>query len=213
MRAVARAVGMTAPGLYRYVASQDDLLDQLGGSLYDELIDELVHACDAVDPGDPGGRLTAAAWAFRSWALAHRQEYGLLFASPLTAAAHANEGRTHEAGQRFGALFAELFAALWQAGSIVEPDLSDVDPALLEMLRHSEEISDELPLGIRYLYVRQWARLYGMVTIEAFGHLSWAVADSSALFQSMLVELAGELGVALGPNAQLPATRTANSDT
>ncbi|MBA3800715.1 MAG: WHG domain-containing protein, partial [Geodermatophilaceae bacterium] len=83
MRAVGRAVGMTAPALYRYVDGHDDLLDLLGGSLYEELIDELTRARDLVDSADLIARLIAMAHAFRNWALAHRQEYGLLFASPL----------------------------------------------------------------------------------------------------------------------------------
>lgn len=195
MRAVARAVGMTAPGLYRYVDGHDDLLDLLGGCLYDELIDELVRARDAIDESDLNARLIAMAHAFRDWALTHRHEYGLLFASPLTAAAHTNSGCTHEGGQRFGAVFAELFAALWRAGMIDPPDLDRVDPDLLAMLEQTATVPIELPLAVRYLYVRQWSRLYGMVTLEAFGHLSWALADSISLFEAMLDECAAELGL------------------
>ena len=52
----------------------------------------------------------------------------------------------------------------------------------------------ELPLPVRYLFVRQWSRLYGMVTLEAFGHLHWALEDSVSLFEAMLDDLAAELG-------------------
>lgn len=198
MRAVGRAVGMTAPALYRYVDGHEDLLDLLGGTLYEELIEELERARDALDPADLIGRLVAMAHAFRNWALAHRHEYGLLFASPLTAAAHsaANttpHGCTHEAGQRFGAVFLDLFAVMWEAGIITPPDLDQVDPDLLRMLDEGSEGGD-LPLPLRYLHVRQWIRLYGMVTLEAFGHLHWALEDSVALFEAMLDDCAAELG-------------------
>lgn len=194
MRAVARAVGMTAPALYRYVDGHDDLLDLLGGSLYEELIEELVRARDAPAPADLIPRLMAMAHAFRSWALAHRHEYGLLFASPLTAVAHTNSGSTHEAGERFGALFAEIFATMWQAGMITPPDLDGIDPKLLRMLEQGEKSEIDLPLPVKYLYVRQWSRLYGMVTLEAFGHLHWALEDSVGLFEAMLDDCAAELG-------------------
>lgn len=194
MRAVARAVGMTAPGLYRYVDGHDDLLDLLGGSLYDELIADLVRARDEVNESDLPTRLTAMAHAFRNWALAHRHEYGLLFASPLMSSAHTNTGCTHAAGQRFGAVFLEIFAALWEAGITAPPDLDDVDPELLRMLDEGVDDEFDLPLGLRYLHVRQWCRLYGMVTLEAFGHLHWALEDSIGLFEAMLDDCAAELG-------------------
>ncbi len=194
MRAVGRAVGMTAPALYRYVDGHDDLLDLLGGSLYEELIDELTRARDLVASADLIARLIAMAHAFRNWALAHRQEYGLLFASPLMTAAHENTGCTHETGMRFGAVFAEIFAAMWEAGMISPPDLDEIDPELLSQLAHSEMESFQLPLPVRYLYVRQWSRLYGMVTLEAFGHLHWALEDSLGLFEAMLDDCAAELG-------------------
>ncbi len=196
LRGVARAVGMTAPALYRYVDSHGDLLDLIGAHLYEELIDALQQARDGVDEADLLGRLVAMSLAFRHWALGHRHEYALLFASPLDSEPpQANQGSsTREASQRFGSLFAEVFLALWQAGQIDPPEIDDVDPALLRMLESSAAGPIELPLEVHYLFVRQWARLYGMVTLEAFGHLDWALEDSLPLFEVMLDECAAELG-------------------
>lgn len=195
MRVVARAVGMTAPGLYRYVEGHDDLLDLLGGALYDELIGELASARDAVDADDLPARLVAMAHAFRRWALDHRHEYGLLFANPLAALSYDGRGGcTREAGERFGGTFAEVFAAMWQRGLIEPPDVHAVDPALLGALERGDKGAVDLPLSLRYVFVRQWARLYGMVTLEAFGHLAWAMDDGAALFEAMLAESLAELG-------------------
>ncbi len=195
MRAVARSVGMTAPGLYRYVEGHDDLVDLVGGALYDELIAALVGARDAVDADDLAGRLVAMSHAFRRWALDHRHEYGLLFANPLTAPTDDDErcGRTTEAGERFGGTFAEVFAAMWQRGLIEPPDLDAVDPALLGALDRGDKGAVELPLPLRYIFVRQWSRLYGMVTLEAFGHLAWAMDDTGPLFETMLRDGLAEL--------------------
>lgn len=103
-------------------------------------------------------------------------------------------GRTHVAGRRFGALFAEVFVALWQAGIIAPPDLSRVDPELLRMLEVGDKEPLELPPGLRYLYVRAWSRLYGMVGLEAFGHLHCAMTDTVTLFESTLDDCAAEIG-------------------
>ncbi len=63
------------------------------------------------------------------------------------------------------------------------------------MLEESEMDDFHLPLPVRFLYVRGWSRLYGMVTLEAFGHLHWALEDGVGLFEAMLDDCAAELGI------------------
>src|SRR5690349_24009590 len=53
LRAVARAMGMTAPALYRYFASREDLVEHVVADLYTELSDELEAACAAAEPATP----------------------------------------------------------------------------------------------------------------------------------------------------------------
>src|SRR5215213_8504826 len=57
LRAVARAMGMTAPGLYRYFASREDLVEHVVADLYTELADQLEAACTAADPATPAQKL------------------------------------------------------------------------------------------------------------------------------------------------------------
>ncbi len=199
LRAVARDVGLTAPALYRYVAGLDDLVDQLGEHLYADLVATLVAARDAAAAPAPDDtapvRLIAIAWAFREWALAHRFEYGLLFANPLHGAHH--QGACTERGaQLFGSIFSDVFAQLWRERSFAVPADDELDPEIRRQLAGSEQGPDPLPLGLRYVFVRQWSRLYGTVTLEAFGHLTWALADTRPLFVAMLAENAAELGFA-----------------
>src|SRR5918997_4638613 len=78
LRAVAREMGMTAPGLYRYFASREDLIEHVVADLYTELADRMEAACAAADPATPAQKLMAASRSFRRWAMAHRHEFGLL---------------------------------------------------------------------------------------------------------------------------------------
>jgi hypothetical protein len=78
------------------------------------------------------------------------------------------------------------------------------------MLEASSTTGHELPLPLRYVFVRQWAKLYGMVTLEAFGHLSWALEDSLALFEEMLADNHAELsGGSASGSPQQQATESA----
>ncbi|WRL62117.1 TetR/AcrR family transcriptional regulator [Blastococcus brunescens] len=81
LRAVAREMGMTAPGLYRYFASREDLVEHVVADIYDELSDELEAVRDATEPASPPAQLLAVARAFRTWATTHHPEFGLLFGS------------------------------------------------------------------------------------------------------------------------------------
>lgn len=83
LRAVAREMGLTAPALYRYFPSREDLLTHLIADLYDEVTGELEATRDALPAEDTAGRLMAVSRTFRHWALDHRREFALLFGSPI----------------------------------------------------------------------------------------------------------------------------------
>src|SRR3954465_3777989 len=84
LRAIAREMGMTAPGLYRYFTSREDLIEHVVAGLYDELVAELEVARDAARPATAPVQLLAASRAFRRWATSHHREFGLLFGSAGT---------------------------------------------------------------------------------------------------------------------------------
>ncbi|HJW64451.1 MAG TPA: TetR/AcrR family transcriptional regulator, partial [Actinomycetes bacterium] len=83
LRAIAREMGMTAPALYRYFGSRDDLVTALVTDAYDALADAMEAAVDAVAPGRHTDRVRAAFGAFRAWGLEHPTEFALIFGSPI----------------------------------------------------------------------------------------------------------------------------------
>ena len=195
LRAIAREMGMTAPGLYRYVTSHEDLLGQLIGELYDELTGELERARDAAEPGDVSARLLATARAFRRWGLDHRAELGLLFGSPLPGVDAPPGSATDEAGRRFGGVFLALFAELWAQGPFAVRRDEEIDPRLAEELCAWRSEDSGLPLGALEVFLHCWVRLYGAVVIEAFGHVGFALTDAEPLFERELAALSEMLGL------------------
>jgi len=71
LRGVAREVGVTAPAVYRYFSSRDDLLTRLVIDAFTLFGDAQIAARDAVPAEDPVGRLLAMGRAYREWALNH----------------------------------------------------------------------------------------------------------------------------------------------
>lgn len=197
LRAIAREMGLTAPALYRYYPSREDLVEHLVADFYDEVCGALAVARDAAPADDPGAPVLAVSRAFRSWALAHPGEFGLLFGSPITGVDPDadRDGPAHAASLRFAVLFGELVARLWQRRPFPVPADDELDPGLAGQLRDwSAEVPLPLPLGALQVFLSCWIRLYGAVCIEAFGHLRFAVEDAGAIFEAELRSLAFLLG-------------------
>jgi AcrR family transcriptional regulator len=195
LRSIAREMGMTAPGLYRYFDSHEAVVTALAAQLYDDVRDALCEARDAQPPDDVTARLIEVCRAFRSWALGHRAEFGLLFANPITDPARPATDVCEEAGRRFGLVFGDLFTQLWQQRPFPVPAQDDLDGDLVAQLRSEQDlVTGDVPIGAVYVFLRCWARLYGTVTLEVFGHLGWALDDTSAIFEDMLTDNAAALG-------------------
>jgi AcrR family transcriptional regulator len=197
LRAIAREMGMTAPALYRYFPSREDLIGALIADLYDELTATLEAARDAADPADARVQITAASRAFRSWALGHPREFGLLFGSPIPGIDTQSDGSAASlASERFGQVFGGLVARIYQDDPFPIPAEDEMDPALRRELRAwCSGLPVELPIGAAQVFVSCWIRLYGMVAMEAFGHLRFALSDAEPMFEAELRDLAVKLGL------------------
>ena len=209
LRAIAREMGMTAPALYRYFPSREELVGALIADLYDELTATLITAAtaaggaaDTAGGGDPRAGITAASWEFRSWALAHPREFGLLFGSPIPGIdAHSDDSQAGLASERFGQVFADLVARIYLADPFPVPADDEMDPQLRRQLRDwCSALPVELPIGAAQVFLSCWIRLYGMVAMEVFGHLRFALPDAKPMFEAELGDLAVKLGFGR-PNA------------
>src|SRR3954447_6067972 len=119
LRAVAREMGMSAPALYRYFDSREDLVENVVADLYDELVGVLEAARDDARPATAPVRLLACSRAFRRWATTHHAEFGLLFGSagdgvvPAHGTSTSGDSPAELAAARFGAVFAVLVADIF----------------------------------------------------------------------------------------------------
>lgn len=161
LRAIAREMGITAPALYRYYPALDSLVLELCTDLFNELR----LACEAARDGVPENdleRLREMAREFRRWVLTHPPEAALIFGPPLPGVEQFIDqcSDLKEAGACFGQIF--------------------IDP--LERLHAEGKLSTPVDAS----FVTAWTRLYGVIMSEAFGHLSWALADGTALFEAEL---------------------------
>src|SRR5215469_10289741 len=64
LRAIAREMGITAPALYRYYDSFEDLIRQVCADICVDLADELATGLAAIPPDDTTGRVFAVCRGF-----------------------------------------------------------------------------------------------------------------------------------------------------
>lgn len=201
LAAVARAVGVSPPALYRYVDGRDGLVR----ALYDDMTAELIAAvADAVhqqDPHDLGARLHAASGAVFDWALANRAAFDLLMGSSYRAAESSGGDLPRVIPRELGGLFGQLFTELWKQGGLDYP----ADDALPQPLRRQVDtyrtaMNPELPLGVAYLMITCWRQIYGVTCMAVYGHFGFAFGDHKALFHDMITNLLRTLGLNPQPN-------------
>jgi AcrR family transcriptional regulator len=204
LRAIGRAMGMTAPALYRYFGSRDDLVKHVCGDIFTEIADDIhaaIVAAGEATGGDMTAKIIAACEEFRRWALAHKPEFGLLFGTPLPGLEAVHDDFVDESASKFSDEFMTLFYAIWRKQPFRVPADDEIEPGLAAQLaRYRDALGVDLPVGAVLTFLRCWVRLYGMVSLEVFGHLGFALEDPAAMFEYTLAELAELLGLHYTPN-------------
>ncbi|MDQ4097794.1 MAG: WHG domain-containing protein [Actinomycetota bacterium] len=196
LRAVAQKMGITAPALYRYVDNVQDLQQLVADDIDEETGALLEQARDSQPDDDPAAQIIVAAIVFRRWALAHREEFGLVFANPLVA--HADPEDLKE--QKVGLVFTDLLIKLWRKYDFPVPALDQIDPAVVATFEdpHIPAKLENIPehaKGLLWVFMQSWVALYGTVTLEVFGHCDPRVIESGALFRAMLAQQSEQLGI------------------
>ena len=231
LRAIAREMGMTAPALYRYFGSHEELIEHVIADIFTELTDHLKAEIAGVEAevggvavveAEVGGvaaarvgpdmagpdadliaaQLITACQAFRDWALAHPPEFGMIFGSPLPGLELLHDDPLTDCGVRFGLIFVNLFDELWRLKPFAVQADDEIGATIAPQLVHYREmLGSELPIGALQTFLRCWVLLYGTVSLEVFGHLRFALADAEPMFEMVLTDMAPMIGLEYPPPA------------
>jgi AcrR family transcriptional regulator len=216
LRRVARRVGMSPAGLYRYVDSREALLTRVIAEAYHDLADHLEVATGGVarqvegtdgpapDPpivvgegGDPADRMLAVALAYRHWSVTHPREFGLLYGDPIPGYEAPPGGITVEAMSRVGAALGRPVVEAWSAGRLRPVPLPAAGPGVAERLVALSELAGtDLPVEVGLTLLVAWGRLHGQVSLEVFGHHRWLFPEGcEALFRADAEAMLRDLGI------------------
>jgi AcrR family transcriptional regulator len=204
LRGIAREMGMTAPGLYRYFDNLGALAEAMCHDYLEEVAQRISDALDATGP-DLGTRMHVAIRTFRDWAVAHPPEFGLLFRSkgpgPVAFPGTRDswtEDCTHS--QSFARLFLDLFLQLWQAAPFPLSDDERLPQGVIEQLAGLRAmLTAPVPDAAIWVFANAWVRLYSVIALEVLGQLDFMFTDVEPYFEAELSGVVRTIGVAYVP--------------
>lgn len=202
LRAIARDLDMASSAIYRYFASRDDLLTALIIDAYDT-VGALVEAAEsAVAPDDHLGRWCAIGTTLRTWAKANPHEYALIYGSPVPGyvAPEDTIGPATRIPAVMLGLLADVHAAATDPAAAVDVTGSGhadesrgvdeglpLDEATLAELRAIGAFAEaDLPPAIVVDGLRAWGEVFGLLSLELFGHFVNVVTDMDGFFDASL---------------------------
>ena len=191
LRAVARDLGMVSSAVYRYFPSRDDLLTHLIIDAYNALGDAAEAREAAVARVDLLGRWLAVAHACRDWALAHPQEWALIYGSPVPGYAAPED--TIGPGTRVSTTLIEILADGIARGHA--PATAAVPRKVARGMRPLRELVPAVvPDAQLVAGIMARTQLFGHISLELDGQFANTIEDLDAFFDHIMRRTAATLG-------------------
>lgn len=185
LAAIAKAMGMSAPALYRYYASRDALLAALVTAAYGDLSAAVERAAADHARRPPATRLRAATDAYRAWALAHPKRYTMLFGD--------RPDDVHDTTEAIATIDRGMAVLVEALTELHAEDVAPARRALDRQLKQWGELHDRGDVPARALRdaVLTWTRLHGIVALEIAGVFADMRLDAGLLLEAELDAIVG----------------------
>jgi AcrR family transcriptional regulator len=193
LRAVARRLQMVPSALYRYFPNRDALLTALIIDAY-EAVGAAAQRADRAAAADPLARWMAVTAAVRLWGQEHPHEWALVYGSPVPGYRAPQD--TVAAALEVTTVLGGIFAGAHPLGAPAPASMPTAPPGLDAVLEPLQAAL--LPgrgpevLGAALL---AWTQLFGMVSLELFGHYVGATTDFDAAFDYAMRTVARVVGL------------------
>ena len=194
VRQIARDLDMASSAVYRYFPSRDALLTALLIRAFDDLGDAVEDGDASAARDDHRGRWRGLALGLRGWAVAHPHEYALTYGSPVPGYAAPQD--TIASATRVATALLRLVADAHAAGRTPGAPTRRATAAELASIAPLRSfVTDELDEGYAVRGLMAWATLFGNISLELFGHMFRGVLDYDAHYETLVEQLADDLGL------------------
>lgn len=196
LRQIAREMGITAPAIYNYFDSLDDLITGLIVDAFSAQADAMRQATEEAQTDDLWTLLEAAILAYRQWAVDHPTEFQLIYGNPIPGYEAPAEITTPLASRSF-AVVIELYLRGWQEGILsIPPEYAHIPESIQQHLsRWKQQFGVTAPENLFHLLAVGWSRIHGMVMLELFQHSQGVIGDAEAFYTFETKVLLEQLGL------------------
>jgi AcrR family transcriptional regulator len=183
LRAVARDLGMVSSAIYRYFPSRDDLLTRLIIEAYDAVGDAADQADAACARDDFLGRWMAVCHATRDWALAHPQEWALIYGSPVPGYKAPED--TIGPGTRVSITLTQVLGDALQAG--LHPVETEVPRKVSRAMKGLKDfLPYRIPDSMLVGGIMARTQLFGHISLELDGQFTNTIDDLDTFFDHVM---------------------------
>lgn len=181
LRAIARALNITAPAIYNYFPDRDALVTALIIDAYTSFGDFQLAARDEIPADQIIERLKAIGEMYRQWARTYPQRYQLIFGTPLPGY-QAPLMEVLPSGARSLSALVSVVDDLRIADKLRSQDFPKIQPGYepqFEVWKGFAGNYDILSLSVSMII---WSRVHGLVSLEISNNLPPFGVDGSALY-------------------------------
>lgn len=171
LRAIAREMGITVPGLYHYYPNRDALVTALLIDAFESFSAALEYARDKYETNDHVGRFRAIAKTYFYWGTTNPQKYIFLFGTPVPGYQFTPE--VNPAGQRCFFVLQGVIGEAYIAGKLGSEIASIALPDTLKPLYEPLKFfSTPYAPTVTLLALSAWATIHGITSLWLYGYFS-----------------------------------------
>ncbi|MCA9909831.1 MAG: TetR/AcrR family transcriptional regulator [Anaerolineae bacterium] len=196
LRGIGRAMDMTAPALYRYYPTRDDLITALIVDGFNGLADALEAADAALDTRPLSERLLGVLATYRQWAIDHRVDFQLIYGNPIPGYVAPREITVPAVIRTFVPVVRLMEMAL-QSGALVPNPPYDTIPSVIEQHEQALIAEGSYPISplAYHLTMVGWTQIHGIIVLEMYEHLGPNVGDVDQFYETTVRALLTTMGM------------------
>ena len=181
LRGIAREMGMTAPGLYRYYKDRDALVTALLIDAFTSFTASLEMGRDTCAVDDHAGRFRAMCKAYFQWAAKNPQRYMLLFGTPIQGYMFAEE--LGPVAQRSFLVLQAVIGDAYVAGKIKgELTALRLPAGLKSQYEALRKMGMPYTGPVTQLALSVWSSVHGMTSLYLYNYLAGFLQDNVETF-------------------------------
>jgi AcrR family transcriptional regulator len=192
LRAIARELKITAPAIYNYFSSRDNLVTALIVDAYTSLGDSQKSILESLSKKDGATRFSALGVAYRDWAVTYPQRYQLIFGTPIPNYDAPEDTTTPAAAWALLPLI-ETVQSLYTEGNLRIERLAKLTPKLKSMLETWKQFTGgTIEMEVLYVAYTVWSRVHGLVMLELGGQLPSFFTDPGEIFRREIATMVNQ---------------------